>query len=200
LVSRGETAKFVNDVGVCEVPVADVPEGDYDLRAILLGSSNEEIGRAAAVFHKPGPPVWSGNTLGTEDRLLAPWTPLLVDARNNTVECWGRRYTFGTLLDRVRSAGEELLASPVTLEAVIGGKPAALSCGPWGVEKSSPTRARLRGRGEAAGLSFAVQHDLEFDGYTWTELAIRAGMPVHVDELRLTWSMPKGCGAAAGRA
>ena len=190
-LARAEIGAFPNDVGRCDLSVRDVPEGEYEVRAILLSDAGAEVARATSPFNRPGPPVWSGNALGVADRVLPPWTPLETDAKASAIQCWGRRYEFGTFIKQVRSAGADLLTTPVALEAVIGGKVVPISGPACRVEKASGTTATLVGQAEAAGLRAEVRHEVEFDGYTWTDLSVEPAQPTKVDELRLTWTMPK---------
>ena len=196
-VARAEIGTFPNDVGRCEFSVARVPEGEYEVRAILLDGAGAEVARAVSPFHRPGPPAWSGNELGRADKVLPPWTPLRAetplraDAKASALECWGRRYQFGTFLQQARSSGADLLSQPVRLEAVIGGQPVTLTGPACRVERATDTRATLTGQAEGAGLRATVRHEVEFDGYTWTDLTVEGPQAVKVDELRLTWTMPK---------
>ncbi len=198
--ARAEIATFPKDVGRCALPLANAPEGDYEVRAALLDAAGKEITRAVVPFTRPGPPVWSGNTLGLADKVLPPWTPLRVvgaggmrakQGRPVTLGCWGRRYEFGGLLRQVRSAGANLLARPVTLEAVIGGKTVTLSTAASRLEKATDTRATLSSTVAAAGLKVTARHQVEYDGYTWTNLTVDPARPLRVGELRLTWRMPR---------
>ena len=193
-VTSAEITTFPHDVGHGELSVGDVPEGDYEVRTTLLGEGGAKIAQAVSAFHKPGPPVWSGNTLGLEDKVLPPWTPLQADAKAPALECWGRRYEFGAFLKQVRSAGADLLSGPVTLEATVEGQPVALSVPVGRLEGSTATRATLTGQADLASLRVTTRHELEYDGFTWTDLTVEptpTTPSVHLDELRLTWLMPK---------
>ena len=189
-VASGEIAEFRDEVGRCELAVSDIAEGEYEVRVEIVDEEGGVLAAKAERFAKPGPPVWSGNALGMEDEVLPPWTPLQTDADARLLRCWGREYTFATLLSRAQSSGAELLAEPVRLEAVVNGAVVALAGEPCGVESASETRATLAGRAAAAGLRATLRHEIEYDGYTWTEVALEPEGDVAVDELRLTWSMP----------
>lgn len=60
---------------------------------------------------------WIGNDIGKVTEVPPPWTPLQTSA--NQINCWGRQYQFGKdgLPEKVISAGENLLAAPITLTA-----------------------------------------------------------------------------------
>jgi hypothetical protein len=56
---------------------------------------------------------WLDSTLGLEDEVVPPFTPLKV--RGDTIECLGRKVKFGAigLPESIQSNGREILASPV---------------------------------------------------------------------------------------
>ncbi len=190
-IAAAEIDAFTDDVGVAELPLAGVAEGEYQVRGVLVGADGAAIAETSTRFVKPGPSVWSGNTLGMEDKVLPPWTALKVDRQAASVECWGRTHAFGTLLDTVSSQGTPMLSSPVALEAVIAGKTVTLRGERCAVDAASDTKATLSSNAAAGGLKLAARHDVEFDGYTWTDLSIEPDAPMTVEELRLTWSMPR---------
>lgn len=179
---------FPRDLGQTTFDVSRLPEGDYEVTVELLDANGKPVATGAAPFHKPGPPDWRGNQLGLGTDVPPPWTPLT--GNGTTLGCWNRQYTFGTLLDQVTSDGTKLLASPVTLEAVVAGRTVPLA-GTAKLEGTTGAKATLSSTASAAGLKLQATQELEFDGYTWTDLTVQADQPVTVDELRLTWTMPQ---------
>lgn len=119
---------------------------------------------AAASFAFDTPP-WEGTTLGAEDTVPPPWTAPV--AAERAFSCWGRSYALGGdgLVSSIRSAGEELLAAPVSVE--LNGKNLSfrVACATQGVSFAeydlvasggdAPLRARLRA---------------EFDGFLWFDV------------------------------
>ena len=87
---------------------------------------------AAASFAFDVPP-WAGTTLGAEDTVPPPWTVPV--AASGTFSCWEREHVLGGagLVASIRSAGEELLAAPVSVE--MNGKTLsfAVSCATQGI-------------------------------------------------------------------
>lgn len=181
---------FPADVGKADLVLGEVPQGEYELRTVLLDANGAEVMRAASSFTRPGPPVWSGNTLGMSDKVLPPWTPLRVSRDTSTVRCWGRGYEYSELLRQVRSDGTNLLSSPMRLEAVVGGKTLPIT-GSSRADSASDAICTLSGKADNGDLRATVKHQVDFDGFTWTDLSIEAAQPVKVDELRLTWRMPR---------
>lgn len=188
---NGEITSFPQDIGQCELALGSLAAGEYEVRAVLLDEAGAEVARTSLPLNKPGPPVWSGNQLGLADKVQKPWTPLVTDRAKSALDCWGRHYQFGPLLAQATSAQADLLSRPVTLEAVIGGKVVPLNGAAAQVDSASLTRTTLVGLALGGGLSADLRHEVEYDGFTWTDVTIAAREPVQVDELRLTWSMPR---------
>ncbi len=189
-VSQMGVTAFTADVAGGDLGLKDVPQGAYELRTVLLDANGAEVARTQSPFIKPGPPVWSGNKLGISDKVLPPWTPLVASRDTSLVRCWGRSYEYAELLRQARSGGEDLLSGPMKLEAVVGGKTLEIT-GSSRVADANDAICTLTGTADNGALRAAVKHVVEFDGFTWTDLSLQAAQPVKVDELRLTWRMPR---------
>ncbi|MEI6501806.1 MAG: LamG domain-containing protein, partial [Armatimonadota bacterium] len=64
-------------------------------------------------FTVPDTTSWVGNKLGTEDKVLPPWTP--VKAGVETISVWDRDYSFlksGDVIKQITSGGKDLLTAP----------------------------------------------------------------------------------------
>src|SRR4051812_39675208 len=72
---------------------------------------------------------WENNSLGMEEVVPAPWTPLRHD--REAVECWGRRYEFGSgaLPVQITSQGRKLFAAPPAIAWRVDGKDAVMDDG-----------------------------------------------------------------------
>jgi len=184
---------FEHDMGTAVLPLENVPEGPCSVRVRICDEKGAVAAERTASFTKPVPPVWRGNRIGLEDRVLPPWTPLrqVEIGGKPAFRCWGRTYVFGPFLDSAESAGMRLLHTPVRLEAAVGGRPVDIRWTPCTVETATDTHAVLTCSGRGGGLRFDLRHRIEFDGFVWTDLTVapEAG-PVAVEALRLRWSMP----------
>ena len=146
------------------------PPGVYRFEGIAFDAAGKELARAktadwtAADLKYP----WLGCRVGLDAKakILPPYTPIEVEGdrirtslREHTLDRTG-------LFRSVVAAGAELLAAPVTLEVVAGGKPLAFSAGPG--------LAAIRNDGQAAdwsattaspeGHSLHVEGHMEYDG------------------------------------
>ena len=144
--------------------------GHYEVVARVL-LDGKQFGEKRSEFIVPGTP-WIGTSVGTEDVVLPPWTPMELDG--TTVRCWGREYDFdqGPLPSGIVSAGEQLLAGPVALNVTTEGKPAAWQTGPPRASLSNMrTRVEQAGSLTADGVECRVASWIEYDGVLWTEIS-----------------------------
>lgn len=187
---RGTITEFAHDVGHAELAIDTLPPGDFDVQAQLANAAGSVLAKSSQPLHNPFPPVWSGNTLGVTDKVLSPWEPLQAKPSAVNIGSSGPRYTFGTFLKEASSDGVPLLSQDVRLEAVVSGQTTALTGEVFQLNDARETHATWTGSAEGAGLQVRVQHTVEYDGFTWSDLVVAPARPVKVDELRLTWTMP----------
>jgi hypothetical protein len=167
------------------------PRGEYVVDASVSGEGAPPYTTNATFSVKDWP--WLGNTIGLDNRVLSPWTPLRVDG--NSVHCWGRRYVFGGsgLPTQIHSHQPHptrappdavLLARPVTVTASVGGRRVAFEPGTLTMVSESPERVLLRGRLISHALRIDTQWDMDYDGFGWVTLDIEpANASVRIDEL-----------------
>ena len=117
------------------------------------------------------------------DRVLPPWTPVAADG--NVVRVWNRACEFGDspLPSAVESAGEPLLAAPMSLRVVAGGETLRWSAGE--VLAAEPTRWSRSSRGSAGGVAAAATTTVEFDGLVRLDLELRPEDAGRLDALEL---------------
>lgn len=114
-----------------------------------------------------------------------PWFAPVWDER--TLLCWGREHVFadGPLPARITSQGADLLAAPMTLEAVVDGAPVV-----WSESRLGRTMGDAEGIGattttgsDALELRCALR--IEFDGTTRVDLSLVPRRAARVDSLAL---------------
>ena len=158
--------------------------GDFEVVAKFLqqGHPAFELRKELIVPDTTG---WRGNKLGTEDKVLPPWTPVKV--AGNKVDVWDREYDFKPgyqhLLTQVTSGRQPLLAGPVILSATVPGvvHSGELPMSRW---SGADTRATLDGGLFPNGLHLQVT--VEYDGLAKFELS---GKPAEMPEA-LTIDIP----------
>ncbi|HCU36161.1 MAG TPA: hypothetical protein DGT21_12155 [Armatimonadetes bacterium] len=150
------------------LPLPTLP-GAYELVAGLLLDGNP-IGEKRAEVIVPDTP-WIGTSVGTEDVVLPPWTPMELDG--STVRCWGREHDFarGPLPSGINSAGEPLLSGPVSLSVTAGGEGVVwATTAPRASLSEARTRVEQTGRLTSDAIECRVSSWLEYDGVLWTEI------------------------------
>lgn len=148
--------------------------------AILFG---EEV--SEKVPPRSSPP-WAGSPAGRFDGVLSPWTPVSVSEK--VVNVWGRSYSFATLPfpASVITRGTEILAHPITLRAILSGKPVTWQSEKFQVASVSPARVTIDVRAGAEGLQCEGTILVEYDGMIRCDIRLlpqQAGLVL--DELAL---------------
>jgi hypothetical protein len=147
--------------------------GEYEVVAAVLldGQPAFELRRSVVIPETS----WRGNRYGLEDRVIPPWTPL--QAGPTQFECWGRKTEFGpaALPVQITSAGEALLARPITLAATVAGKPVVWTRQSLRLGPSTATRAEWSGEliGSAGDqpVNLTVSLAAEYDGVLVVDLS-----------------------------
>jgi hypothetical protein len=174
--------------------LAPIPAGEYVLEAALVLRDGGRIGPVTREFRKLDEATefaaWWNNGLGGIERVIPPFTAMRT--QRDRVSLWGRTYDLGTLglPDAIESQGDELLAAPVRLVAVVGGKEQVIELeGRPSIREATDWRVRFEGSASGAGLRFTVSGWVEQDGLCYLELTYAPGgrKPVTVDALRLEW-------------
>ena len=119
--------------------------------------------------------AWMGNTLGTEEKVLPPWTPLEVKER--TVFCWGRAYAFNEcpLPSGITSAGLEIMNAPCRVKVKARGQWLKQNDGYVSVTNDgSPVRRVINGQIhyslDGGTLDLDIKSIIEYDGLLWCEI------------------------------
>ena len=128
---------------------------------------------------------WLDSTIGLDDEVVAPYTPLEVQDR--TVECLGRQVTFGPtgLPESIRSGQREILAQPMALIVETGRGPTAWTGGAARVSRNAPGAVAVEAHNAAAPFEMACQAKMEFDGCLNYRLSLVAHRAVDVRDIRL---------------
>ena len=129
---------------------------------------------------------WRNNTLGITSDVPPPWRPL--EMTGGKVACWGREYDIRSaiLLNQVRSAGENLLESPVSLKVAISQKEYDVTRAHEQKIEHSPNEIRIASRASVPGLAISVKSTIEYDGCMRAELTLLPEQStVEVDRLEI---------------
>ena len=166
------------------LPLDGIPQGSYDVRIIVFDGETP-AGETALAFDRREEP-WRGNTIGITDKVLPGWTPIEVGDR--TLSCWGRKVTFdGTLFPSgIVTRDEELLASPIRLDARADGGNVEWTNASFEVVTATPARVDFVTATGSRRLRVVNDAYLEYDGMFLFETTITpVGGKVRLDSLSL---------------
>jgi hypothetical protein len=127
---------------------------------------------------------WLNSTVGLEEKITTPYTPLKVNGR--TVACLGREVRFGPdgFPDSVQAGGIEVLSGPVGLRVYQGGSPAAWK-GSGRAVSASPAKVVLESGSVAGSLSLGVKTTMEYDGGIGFDVRLRSEADADFSDIAL---------------
>ena len=169
----------------------DLAKGDYTLHVVLRDKAGNVVGIAEDSFYCPGKPVWLGNTIGISGTPPPPYTP--IEATRESFSCWGREYKFDPsgLVHQVRSAGADLLASPMEFNAVSDGQKIKWRYKKGKLIKKSAVAAQYQGSWKSKLGEMQWDVLAEFDGMVKYTLTLSPVAGASVGSMELRFPMPE---------
>ncbi|WP_409342393.1 glycoside hydrolase domain-containing protein [Paenibacillus sp. MBLB4367] len=196
-------------VGI-EVPES-TPPGVYEgvWKVLAEGAAERQLDVKLCVEGEPLPDAgdgelwrlsrlrWLNSDIAADEEVTAPYTAVKVAGR--TVSCLGRTLTFGDTgfpervvsyfspsVDGLQGEGRDIIASPITLIAETAESLAeewrSLSCG---IAAASGSAAEWQAASESERFEMIVRAGLEYDGYVWFQVTLKAKEAVRVRDIRL---------------
>ncbi len=170
------------DMSRGELATKDLKPGTYEVELTVTGKDGKTLAsnEKGQSFELAPREEWWNNKIGLDDIVPPPWTPMRKDGDN--ISCWGRTIRFDKrpLPEQIVSAGENLLALPMTLDFKLDGKNLEFGGGSVKYPVISDTAVERTWQGGSHGVSLAVHSRTEFDGFIWTMLSVEneSGKPV----------------------
>ena len=145
----------------------------YRVVAQIEDGDGKVVGEVTDTFTRKPPPWWKSRA-GISDKVMPEWTPM--EAEGNVISVWGRKIHLAPsgLPEKVISAGEDILAGPVSLAVALAGKQIPLEPGAGMPEIVSAKEVRVDARGSLRASDFVVAAEsyTEFDGMMWFDVTI----------------------------
>lgn len=170
----------------------DLPKGDYKAVLRVYGADGKKVVDKRDLDFVRRHYEWEGNTIGEENKVLAPFDPIETDG--NTVKVWGRQYEIGEdcLPSKIVADGgagpENILTGPIRLRAMADGKELDTGMGRVDVN-STPAKARISAGGKAQNPFYAPSAWIEFDG--WYNVTLKTDVAPNAKSVdRLTLHVP----------
>jgi hypothetical protein len=163
---------FTHSLAKAELDLTQLAPGDYQMRATVEGAAGAALKVVKPLVVREIPVLdksWLGNKIGLDEKIPPPWTPLQVkrNGKNFSVACWGREYSFGAspLPTQITSQNQPLLAAPISLKMISGGKEISWKNGSAKIISQSDYAVDIEGRAEAGpGVLLLTKLHLEYDG------------------------------------
>lgn len=145
---------------------------------VLADGGVSDLGRLARL-------KWLNSTIGLDDEVTAPFTPLTVDGR--TIGCLGRAVTFDAsgFLESIRCGERELLAAPLGVRVETADGLAAWTGEPAQVTSVAPGKVTWAASRSAGPLRLHLLCAMECDGYLNVTVEIEATETVELRDVRL---------------
>lgn len=120
---------------------------------------------------------WLNSTIGIDDEIVAPYTPLKVN--DKSIECLGRKVTLSDngLPKSIISGTKEILASPISM-----------NIGNWSENKISITKntsgmAVFESNGKNDNFEMECKTKMEFDGFVNFHINLKALQEIDADDI-----------------
>ncbi len=170
------------------VKLADLAPGKYTTTLIAYAKDNAVVLTRDAQFEKKDPATfpWWNTSLGNIEKVIAPWTPVVV-AQDST-KVWGRTMTLGAagLPKQVSSQELDLLAAPAELTAELADGTTAKAEGVKTEQLSQAEhRAVARVTSTLKTLDLSSTVTTEFDGMYKVDLTITPTQATAVKSLKV---------------
>ncbi len=164
--------------GDVRISTKGMQPGKYLLRVTANDPDGVIIAERTVPVEIPAEPWWKSFPKELDDSVvLPPWTPLKVRSEADdltSIECWGRLYEFrgSAFATQINSADAKLLARPVQLIALEGGRRIEWKIEPAKLNYESPAKASWSRKLWSKNFDVEITTTLEYDGMLLYDVAI----------------------------
>ena len=162
------------------------PGVEYVVRATLTAQGGETGADEATVVY-PDVSLWMNNTLGMDDIVPAPFTP--VEVEGDAIRCWGREYRFASgsgFPTQIVTRGKEILGAPPALALSTTNGPIDWTTTDGRVASAKGTTASFTAASRSPVLSVESVSTVEYDGMLRVDLTITPRQPITLKALTLS--------------
>jgi hypothetical protein len=164
--------------------IKDLKDGLYEARLYLDGAKPADKPVKTAIFGLRTDFPWLNNSLGKDDIVIPPFTPMEVSGK--TIKTILREHTLADngLWEQVTAEGRPLLAGPMRIEVVRGGK-TEVARGKAKVGPKKRTAVEANSDWRTAAVKGRTQMVMEYDGCAKVTLTLAPADAQPIDALRL---------------
>lgn len=134
---------------------------------------------------------WAANDIGKSTKILKPFTPIEVEG--NVLRTVLREHTMGSdgMIKQVRSLGRDVLAAPMQLELMAGGRTCSFDVESFRPVVVRPHEAQFESKGSFGSIAAVVTSKWEYDGLAYVSVRLVPKHSVTVERLTLKTPMRK---------
>lgn len=134
---------------------------------------------------------WLNSTMGEEETLLPPYTPLKI--KDRTIKCLGREIQFNSLgfPDSIRSNGIEILRYPTGMEMLSAGKTRKWKPISYRLITSNAAVIEQEYISASGPLTMIVHSKTEFDGSITFTVSYKTAQQISVQDIQLNIPLSK---------
>lgn len=175
---------------VIELP-AERPFGTWNGSLTITENGETQIVKNAFLFEEKKFP-WLNNRLGYSDRILSPFTPIVLE-KDRRLSTLLRTHSLSKtgLIDQVRSRGEDILAAPLSFELVSGGKKHTASRAVLKVAEEKPNRVVTVSTAEFGNWRYRAETTWDYDGFAFVKVKLTPPAGEEAQKLTLSAVMKK---------
>ena len=175
--------------GFLRIGAKNAPQQEVDLVLTISDQVVEDRGDSEPWRH--GRLRWLNSTIGIDDEVTDPYTPLEIDGR--TVRCLGRSVRFAEtgLPESIRGGDRQLLAAPIRIVVETDQGPHAAGEGQSMLRQVGPGLVVCQSESRAGPLSLKCRVDMEFDGHLKFEVTGTADRDIELKDVRLEIPMQR---------
>lgn len=177
--------------GMARFDISSLEPGQYVIKAGLVDAGGAVFASSVDPLPIPDKPDWLGNTIGITDEIPTPYRPVKVSG--NRVEIVERSYVLGDggLPKSIVAAGQEMLAQPMALRAVVDGHQTPFQFAPIRKTNADPGAVTWEMAGRAGPLSLDGRLLVEYDGFARWTVDITGSSSATVESLAFTYALPR---------
>jgi hypothetical protein len=172
-----------------EVPVrsdtiANLKDGIYEARVYLDGAKPADKPIKTAIFGLRTDFPWLNNTIGEDDIVIPPYTPMEVSGRAIKTILREHQLADNGLWQQVTADGRPMLAGPMRIEVVRDGK-TEIAQGKAQIGARKPTAVEADAAWQTVGVKGRTHMNMEYDGCAKVTVTLTPADDQPIDALRL---------------
>lgn len=170
--------------------VTELADGVYLAECELLDAAGKRLSLAVSKFTVEPPPSWLGNTIGIDNRIPPPFTPVRVDGAAVGVVLRDYQFADSGIPEQVTADGKPLFVKPPQINCVLNGAAVQSRFDAMKLMHQTGARVVYALKGQIGTVPVAGELAMEYDGFAEWTLTLPPVAGVTVDSLSLEFYYP----------